>query len=139
MTYPGASKEGGVLERTIKIKKLEKDYGKSSRNVYFDFGQSEPREETLDVLNKVEKLMTENPGISIRIVGHTDGIGTEQHNLDLSKRRALSIKSILERKGFDVSRVETEGLGAKFPLASNDDEINGRELNRRVEIVILGN
>jgi hypothetical protein len=43
MTLPGASKEGGVLERIIKIKRLEKDYGKAFRNVYFDFGQSEPR------------------------------------------------------------------------------------------------
>jgi len=139
MTFPGASDEAAVVERIIRIKKLEKGFSKVLRNIYFDFDKTVLKDDSYTELNKLEKMMSENPKMSINLVGHTDNIGKEKYNVSLSKRRALSVKSFLVGKGVDVRRVKTEGFGSKSPLASNDDEKDGRELNRRVELVVLGN
>jgi len=137
MTFPGAGTEAIILERTIRLKKLVTGFSKVLQNIYFDYDKTVLKDASFSELNKLEKMMSENTGMQIGIVGHTDVVGTEKYNQDLSVRRALAVKDFLVNKGIDTRRIKTGGLGAMFPLASNDDEEEGRELNRRVEMVVL--
>jgi outer membrane protein OmpA-like peptidoglycan-associated protein len=73
----------------------------------------------------------------VEIDGYTDSIGTDSFNLDLSQRRADSVKSVLVSRGIDPARIVSRGYGKDFGVASNSDS-GGRQLNRRVEIVIGG-
>jgi hypothetical protein len=73
----------------------------------------------------------------IEIVGHTDNVGDEKDNLELSKQRAASVRDYLISKGHDASKMVTVGKGDTMPVASNDTE-EGRASNRRVQIVVLG-
>jgi outer membrane protein OmpA-like peptidoglycan-associated protein len=79
--------------------------------------------------------MKSDPGIRIRVVGHTDSSGDTEKNRDLSRRRAQAVAEILARRyGADASRIAAEGAGSSQPLEDNAT-IDGRALNRRVEIL----
>ena len=82
-------------------------------------------------------MLNENPTVNIKIVEHTDSDGDDKSNLDLSKRRAASVKDALV-KGFsiDAARIETDGKGESEPIAKNDSGVN-KALNRRVEFIKL--
>ena len=71
----------------------------------------------------------------MQIEGFTDSVGADAYNQDLSERRAEAVKAALTMRGIDPSRISTEGYGKAFPVASNSDS-GGRQLNRRVEVVI---
>jgi len=75
----------------------------------------------------------------VEISGHTDFVGAKAFNKRLSEKRAAAVKSFLVSKGVDTRRIKTVGYGEERPLASNDDEKEGRSLNRRVEFRVLGN
>ncbi|MEO1051689.1 MAG: OmpA family protein [Bacteroidota bacterium] len=109
------------------------------RNVYFDFDKVTLKPESNEELNKLERFISQNPGIVVEIGGHTDKIGSKSYNKRLSERRAQAVVSFLTDKGIDPRRVKAVGYGAERPLASNDDEAEGRELNRRVEFRVIGN
>lgn len=87
-------------------------------------------------LNDLKTFLTENPQLRIRIVGHTDNVGSDQFNIKLSEGRAQSVKDALIKRGVDPERIETLGMGKRQPIATNDTE-EGRAQNRRVELVIL--
>jgi outer membrane protein OmpA-like peptidoglycan-associated protein len=82
--------------------------------------------------------MLQNPNMKVEIAGHTDVVGTKNYNLFLSRKRAEAVKDFLTKKGIDSRRVSIVGFGATKPLASNDDEKEGREVNRRVEFRVTG-
>ncbi|MCK0471683.1 OmpA family protein [Halalkalibacter sp. APA_J-10(15)] len=108
-------------------------------NVLFDFDEYELKnssKETLDEIGETLKNSFNKKDFDIVIYGHTDNIGNDQYNLDLSKKRADEVRNYLEDQ-LDSSEVTftTEGLGADRPIASNDSE-EGQAKNRRVEIVI---
>jgi len=84
-------------------------------------------------------MMKQNSNIKVEIDGHTDKIGTREFNKQLSQRRANAVRSFLTSKGIDPRRVSAVGYGEDKPLASNDDEKEGREINRRVEFKVLSN
>ncbi len=107
------------------------------RNVYFEFGTSQLRKESDPILNQLLTFLTTNPNIRIEVSGHTDNIGSKQANLIVSQRRAESVKTWLVEKGIDPSRIATTGYGESRPMASNDDEVDGRALNRRIEFRVL--
>ena len=79
-----------------------------------------------------------NPGAAIRIEGHTDSQGNPQTNLALSQQRADAIKNVLRAAGIPASQIQAVGLGAEQPVATNATE-QGRERNRRIEVVLLRN
>ena len=133
-----ASTEPTSMERTVRLRKLELGTRKVLRNIYFDFDKATFRDESYLELNKLETMLAQNPGMTIEIAGHTDRIGTKAYNKDLSQRRANAVKDYLVNKGIDARRVDAVGYGEERPLASNDDEAEGRELNRRVEFVVTG-
>jgi len=85
-------------------------------------------------------LYKDYQGTNIKVEGHTDAKGSDDYNLDLSKRRAESVKQWFESSGIDSSLVTTQGYGETKPVAENTksgkDNPEGRALNRRVEIVV---
>ncbi|GAB4235212.1 MAG: hypothetical protein Tsb0034_09270 [Ekhidna sp.] len=104
------------------------------RNIYFDFGDTRVTDESLPILNRLLNLMESYPQLSIIIAGHTDNIGENEVNQTISELRAKAVKNWLVSKGVASNRVETRGYGETQPMATNDDEFEGRELNRRIEI-----
>ncbi|HEX5172380.1 MAG TPA: OmpA family protein [Cyclobacteriaceae bacterium] len=135
----GASNEEKTLTKTIEMRKLAIGVSGVLRNIYFDFDKWSFKNESYNELNKLERMMQQNQNIKVEIAGHTDAIGTVNYNLFLSRKRAEAVKDFLTKKGIDARRVKAVGYGKSKPLASNDDEKEGRELNRRVEFLVIGN
>jgi OmpA-OmpF porin, OOP family len=105
--------------------------------IYFDVNKDVVKPESYGTLKEIAAALNENPGVRVKIIGHTDSDGADAVNLDLSKRRADSVKNELAKTfGIDASRIETEGLGESKPIAPNDGPVN-KALNRRVEFVKL--
>lgn len=107
------------------------------QNIYFDLHSTTIKEESQSALIEIEKILNENKSIILEISGHTCNIGTAQGNLIVSKSRADNVKSHLVARGIDTERLITKGYGQTKPLASNDDEEEGRELNRRIELKVI--
>lgn len=105
--------------------------------IYFSFARADIRPQSERVLEDIAGLLARHPDWSLRIVGHTDGIGGDAANLDLSQRRAESVKAALVRRyGIAADRLLTGGFGESQPKDSNDTP-EGRALNRRVELTRL--
>lgn len=100
-------------------------------DVLFDFDKATINPGFEQVFDNAIKVLKLNPGLTVEIQGHTDSIGSEQYNLDLSERRAIAVKQHLVESGVDASRLTTKGLGESEPVASNQVE-EGRAQNRRV-------
>lgn len=77
-------------------------------------------------------MLEMNPTIKIKVQGHTDSIGSEQYNLDLSPKRADAVRDYLIKRGVGADRLIAKGLGESVPIATNDTP-EGRAENRRVE------
>jgi outer membrane protein OmpA-like peptidoglycan-associated protein len=107
------------------------------KNIFFDTGKSELKPESLSELEKVKTLLTENASIKMQINGHTDNTGNPETNKALSLQRAEAVMRYLVENGVDAGRLSAKGFGAERPLVSNDDEQEGREINRRTEIEII--
>lgn len=105
-------------------------------NIQFNRGTSDFADaKSMQVLDNLVAFMKENPGIKIRLEGHTDNAGDPSLNKDLSLKRASKIRGYLTINGIDFERVRISGWGGSKPVADNNTE-EGRERNRRVEMVI---
>ena len=104
------------------------------RGVNFDFNSSDIRSDARPVLDQAAELLKANPGVDVRVEGHTDDIGSEEYNQALSVRRAESVYRYVVNRGVDPERFVVEGFGESRPIASNDTE-SGRAQNRRVELI----
>lgn len=133
--------EGDKSKANTEIEMIGSKFRKGNKvvlnNIYFDFQSYQIKTESEDVIDKIFVSMEGNPDLNIEIAGHTDNVGGVESNLSLSKKRAESVKKYLTKKGISSDRIQTIGYGESQPLASNDDEENGRELNRRIEIISL--
>lgn len=106
------------------------------RNVFFDYNKSTLKPESYTELDRLVKILQENPSIRIELSGHTDNIGTEEYNQRLSQNRAKSCVDYLVSKGISASRLEFQGYGESKPIETNDNEA-GRSANRRTEFKII--
>jgi outer membrane protein OmpA-like peptidoglycan-associated protein len=106
-------------------------------DVLFDTGKAELNPGAGRKLDQLAQFLAQHPDRRVQIDGFTDSVGTDSYNLDLSQRRADSVKSALITRGIDPSRIGTQGYGKAYSVASNS-ESGGRQLNRRVEVVIGG-
>lgn len=105
--------------------------------IYFDVNKDVVKPESYGTIKGIADVLQENPTVKIKIVGHTDSDGDDKSNLDLSKRRAASVKNVLVKDfGIEVTRIETDGKGEGVPIAPNDSGVN-KALNRRVEFIKL--
>ncbi len=122
--------------RPIEIVKIEKDAMVSLNSIFFDFEKAVLKPESFPELDRVVDMMKSRPSMSIQVEGHTDNIGTIKRNQKLSENRASAVKVYLLSKGIDAVKVTSKGFGESRPIVSNDDEKDGREINRRVEFKI---
>jgi outer membrane protein OmpA-like peptidoglycan-associated protein len=107
------------------------------RNIFFDVGKSELKNQSIAEVEQIAKLLVANPGLSVQINGHTDNQGNPALNKELSLKRANAVVNYLVSQGIDARRLTAKGFGAERPIVSNDDELGGREINRRTEIEII--
>jgi len=106
-------------------------------DVLFDTGRAELKSGAGRKMDQLAQFLVEHPDRRVQIDGFTDSIGTDSYNEDLSQRRADAVKTALINRGVQPSRIGTEGYGKAYPVANNTDS-GGRQLNRRVEVVIGG-
>jgi outer membrane protein OmpA-like peptidoglycan-associated protein len=106
-------------------------------DVLFDTGQAQLKPGAARTLDQLAQFLTQYPDRRVQIDGFTDSVGSDSYNESLSQRRADAVKVSLQGRGIDASRIESIGYGKEFPVAGNGDAA-GRQLNRRVEIVIGG-
>jgi outer membrane protein OmpA-like peptidoglycan-associated protein len=104
-------------------------------DVLFDTGRAQLNSGSARKLDQLAQFLTDHPERRVQIDGFTDSVGTESYNQDLSQRRADAVKTSLVARGIDSSRISVQGYGKGFPVADNTDS-GGRQLNRRVEVVI---
>jgi outer membrane protein OmpA-like peptidoglycan-associated protein len=104
-------------------------------DVLFDTGSSHLKPGGARKLDQLVAFLNEHPDRRVQVDGFTDSVGSDSYNEELSQHRADSVKQALMERGVDSSRIGAEGYGKAFPVASNTDS-GGRQLNRRVEVVI---
>ena len=105
-------------------------------DVLFSFGKADLSAGAVRNLDKITGFLEKHPDRNLLIEGHTDSIGSDEFNQALSQKRADAVKEALVGKGIVPDRIATKGYGKQFPVAGNDTE-SGRQMNRRVEVVIL--
>jgi outer membrane protein OmpA-like peptidoglycan-associated protein len=120
-------------------KRIEEDLAKEGRaiiyGIYFDFASDRIKKESEPVLAEIAEVLRANPTWSLNVEGHTDSIGGDNDNLDLSRRRSAAVKQALtSRYKIDLNRLQTSGFGESRPKDRNDT-MEGRARNRRVELV----
>ena len=122
----------------IEIERQQNEILKLTMNseVSFDFNSDRIKSSFYSPLNKIAEIMNRYPETQIVVVGHTDSVGSDQYNLELSLRRANAVGDYLIMHGVSTSRMGTEGHGEMEPIVSNDTAA-GREQNRRVEIFVV--
>ncbi len=103
--------------------------------VTFAFNSADIQPRFVEPLTKTARTLANYPDSTIDVIGHTDSVGAESYNYDLSLRRADTVANFLIRRGVAGGRVAAYGRGETEPIASNDTEA-GRARNRRVELVI---
>jgi outer membrane protein OmpA-like peptidoglycan-associated protein len=106
-------------------------------DVLFDTGKAQLNSGADRKLDQLAQFLNEHKDRRVQIDGFTDSVGSDSYNEQLSQRRADAVKAALISRGIDPSRIGTEGYGKAYPVANNTDS-GGRQLNRRVEVVIGG-
>jgi len=106
-------------------------------DVVFDAGKASLQPSAMTAIDRLAQLLSVYPERSIRIEGHTDAVGDDAANQELSLRRAAAVRDALLARGVDASRIEAVGYGATRPIADNRTE-SGRQKNRRIDIVLSG-
>jgi outer membrane protein OmpA-like peptidoglycan-associated protein len=133
ITYPAQMKPTGApdkLEQDLQEKKKVEIYG-----IYFNFASDRLKPESTPVLQEIARVMQAHPDWKLSVSGHTDNIGGDAYNLDLSKRRTVAVKQALVTEySIAPERLATDGYGASRPVDTNDT-LEGRARNRRVELV----
>lgn len=107
------------------------------KNIFFATNKFDLRPESEVELDKLVSFLQVNPTVKIEVGGHTDNVGTPQSNITLSNNRAKSVYDYLVAHGIAADRLRYKGYGQTKPIAPNDSE-NGRALNRRTEMKIIG-
>lgn len=130
-----------ILHKNLYLMKIELEKVIRLENIYYDFDQAEIRTDAKPELDKLVKLMQDNPSIWIELGSHTDSRGNDAYNLDLSQRRANSALQYMIKHGIDQNRIEARGYGESKPVNQCINGIKCSEtdyqLNRRTEFKIV--
>lgn len=109
---------------------------KTNLTVLFDFDKATLRPESTPELQRAIRFIFQNPGRKFEIGAHTDALGTEEYNLDLSERRAAAVRKYLIEKGVPEDIISSKGFGESQPIDDNETP-QGRQRNRRVELSVV--
>ncbi|WP_051203210.1 OmpA family protein [Hugenholtzia roseola] len=130
------SKEAQNLTIDFYLKKIEKGSKVVLSNIFFETAKWDLKSESITELDLVVKYLKENPSIKIEIAGHTDNVGSQASNQNLSEKRAQAVVEYLKDKGIAQERLIAKGYGQTQPAHPNDNDEN-RAKNRRIEFEIL--
>jgi len=109
----------------------------ATQGILFDVDSDRIQPESTPTLEEIGTMLEEHPDLRIAIEGHTDSTGNDDHNLDLSIRRAVAVREyLIDAYGIEASRLEADGFGETQPVGDNESP-EGRQQNRRVELVVL--
>ena len=125
-----------VIERDLYVVPLEIGQSIRLNNIFFDFAKATLREESFHELDRILPYFEKFPNLKIELSGHTDAVGSVEANQKLSEDRANSVRDYLIKKGIRIDKIEAVGYGETMPVATNDTD-EGRQLNRRVEFMVL--
>ncbi|MBX2840517.1 MAG: OmpA family protein [Flammeovirgaceae bacterium] len=131
-----SKKEKEKIHTKIELSKLESGSKIVLNNVFFDSDKFDLKPTSEAELKNLVTLLKENPELKVEISGHTDNVGNEAYNLELSRKRAISVVKKLMKAGIEINRLKPVGYGSKSPMASNETE-EGKQQNRRTEFKIL--
>ena len=123
--------EENIEEPIIKVNEVY-----TFKNVLFEFDKAELLDVSKEELNQLYNHLSKNSNLSIEIYGHTDNVGLDKRNKELSKQRAKSVADYLISHGLNVSKIKSFGFGSSQPISDNETE-EGRQLNRRVEFKLI--
>jgi len=135
LTFDRSSSDDNI-EINIELQATVKGSKTVLNNLFFESGKFQLMEKSTPEIEKIAKFLLENPEINIEISGHTDDIGSDANNLELSLKRAQSVTDYLISLGVSKTRVKALGYGETQPLHPNDSDEN-RAQNRRIEFKIL--
>jgi len=122
--------DAGAMAKSIATQGTIALYG-----IYFDTDKADLKPESDPTLEEIAKLLGDDAGLKLYVVGHTDGVGSFDYNMDLSKKRAQAVvRELTGKYGIAGGRLKSAGVGFLAPVGSNEDE-EGRAKNRRVELV----
>lgn len=134
-----------VLRRDLDLVLQYKQIGLAFtiENIYYDFDSARLRSESITSLQKILRILNNNPSIIVEMGSHTDSKGSNSYNQRLSQKRAQSVVDWLTRNGIPKSRLTARGYGEESPVAPNtkpdgSDNPEGRQLNRRTEFRVIG-
>ena len=127
-----------MVSKEIALKNIDIGSKIALRNVFFETGKSEVKIDSYPELDRLIQLMQDVPTLKIELSGHTDNIGNDEYNLNLSQRRADAVRLYLTSRGLDKSRVSAVGYGESKPVDTNETS-EGRANNRRTEFEIIDN
>jgi outer membrane protein OmpA-like peptidoglycan-associated protein len=106
------------------------------QGIEFETGKADIRSISSPLLDSAAAVLVQYPTLKVEIVGHTDDVGSHDSNVELSQRRAQSVKNYLMKRGVEPDRIQTRGEGPDEPIASNKTRA-GRQANRRIEFKII--
>jgi outer membrane protein OmpA-like peptidoglycan-associated protein len=124
------------LVQDFYLKPIRKGAQTVLNNIFFEFDSYKLKEESYTELEKVMGFLQKNPDVSIEIQGHTDDVGSEEYNLDLSRKRAESVYKYLLDRSIEDDRLTYAGYGERHPVRDNTTESN-KAMNRRIEFKII--
>lgn len=129
------TQEAEALRRELAAKQTDRGLVVTLGDVLFETAKSDLKQGATANLAKLVTFLNQQTDRSVVIEGHTDSVGSDSYNQDLSQRRADSVRAYLVGQGIASNRITAVGKGKHSPVASNDSS-SGRQLNRRVEIII---
>ena len=126
------------LELDIEMQPIKERTEVRLNNVFFQTGKYQVQEKSFSELRKVASFLKKSPNLEVLIEGHTDDVGSELDNQQLSEKRAQAVYNFLIGQGVNVSQIGYKGFGESAPVAPNDSDLN-RQKNRRIEFRIVKN
>ncbi len=124
------------FQKDIQLKAIKKGEKIILKNIFFDFDKATLRKESVAELERLHKILVDNPQIKIKIGGHTDNVGSDSYNQQLSEKRAKAVVDWLIQNGIDANRLQYQGYGESVPISTNETDA-GRQMNRRTEFEII--
>jgi OmpA-OmpF porin, OOP family len=133
--FPTSKPEVPLAFDTLSMAKIKKNQPVILKNIFFDTDKYELLPRSFPELQKLVKLLNDTPGLAIEINGHTDNTGDEQHNRQLSLKRAESVANYLKSNRIEEVRITYKGFASSIPIDTNETP-EGRQKNRRVEFLL---